>query len=408
MSEDAIRVYVVEFGDRPNYQLHWRDPITQRLRTKTTAIARTGLSRERKAAERLAGELQLQLEQGAASLPSRVTWEEFRRRYEAEVLPGLAKETGSKVRVVFGLVEEVLSPQRLRDLKEARISHLAATIRKRGRAETTIQSYMAHLKAMLRWAVAQKLLTTCPTFPKVHRKKKSTGMTPMKGRPVTGEEFERMLAVVPAVVGDVSAAAWRFYLHGLWTSGLRLKESLDLWWDQDGRLLPVFPKRGRPMLRIPAELEKGHADRLLPMAPEFAAVLLRTTEAERTGPVFRLPGIRGDNSEVRSTWVGRVVSMIGRRAGVRVSSDPRDPEKVKYASAHDLRRAFGERWASRVMPAVLKELMRHESIETTLRYYVGTNAERTADVCWEAFEAARGDLPSPRVVENKQVFDPGA
>lgn len=253
-----------------------------------------------------------------------------------------------------------------------------------------------------------KLVGAGTPFPKVHRKKKSTGTTPMKGRPVTGEEFERMLAVVPAVVGDVSAAAWRFYLHGLWTSGLRLKESLDLWWDQDGRLLPVFPKRGRPMLRIPAELEKGHADRLLPMAPEFAAVLLQTTEAERTGPVFKLPGIRGGTSEVRSTWVGRVVSMIGRRAGVRVSSDPRDPEKVKYASAHDLRRAFGERWASRVMPAVLKELMRHESIETTLRYYVGTNAERTADVCWEAFEAARGDLPSPSVVENNEVFDPGA
>ncbi len=49
---------------------------------------------------------------------------------------------------------------------------------------------------------------------------------------------------------------------------------------------------------------------------------------------------------------------------------------MKFASAHDLRRAFGERWAARVMPAVLKELMRQESIETTLRYYVGTDAKR--------------------------------
>jgi integrase len=59
---------------------------------------------------------------------------------------------------------------------------------------------------------------------------------------------------------------------------------------------------------------------------------------------------------------------------------------VKYASAHDFRRAFGERWAARIMPAQLKELMRHESIETTLRYYVGTNAARTAEACWEAYE----------------------
>ena len=31
------------------------------------------------------------------------------------------------------------------------------------------------------------------------------------------------------------------------------------------------------------------------------------------------------------------------------------------------------------------ELMRHESIETTLRFYVGTNAQRTNDVIWDAY-----------------------
>jgi hypothetical protein len=61
---------------------------------------------------------------------------------------------------------------------------------------------------------------------------------------------------------------------------------------------------------------------------------------------------------------------------------------VKYASAHDLRRAFGERWAARLMPAQLKELMRHESIETTLRFYVGTDAQRTAEAAWAAYERA--------------------
>ena len=38
------------------------------------------------------------------------------------------------------------------------------------------------------------------------------------------------------------------------------------------------------------------------------------------------------------------------------------------------------------MPAVLKELMSHESIETTLRYYVGLNAESTADTLWECHD----------------------
>ena len=34
------------------------------------------------------------------------------------------------------------------------------------------------------------------------------------------------------------------------------------------------------------------------------------------------------------------------------------------------------------MPTVLMELMRHESIDTTLRFYVGRNAQATADVLW--------------------------
>lgn len=73
------------------------------------------------------------------------------------------------------------------------------------------------------------------------------------------------------------------------------------------------------------------------------------------------------------------MSKIGKAAGIKVYVNPKDPEKVKYASAHDLRRAFGVRWAARLMPAQLMELMRHESIETTLRFCVGTDAQRTAD-----------------------------
>jgi integrase len=52
--------------------------------------------------------------------------------------------------------------------------------------------------------------------------------------------------------------------------------------------------------------------------------------------------------------------------------------------AHDLRRAFGFRWALLVFPVVLRELMRHEDIATTMKYYVGQNAEATADAIWAA------------------------
>lgn len=57
-------------------------------------------------------------------------------------------------------------------------------------------------------------------------------------------------------------------------------------------------------------------------------------------------------------------------------------EQNKFASAHDLRRAFGNRWAAKVMPVVLQQLMRHESIETTLKYYVEQDAEALGAELW--------------------------
>jgi integrase len=79
--------------------------------------------------------------------------------------------------------------------------------------------------------------------------------------------------------------------------------------------------------------------------------------------------------------------MIGKKSAVVVHVDPATGRK-KYASAHDFRRAFGDRWALRVMPRVLMQLMRHESIETTMRYYVGRSVQATADVVWEAYRRA--------------------
>lgn len=382
----AVHVYVTKFGDRPTFQLQWTDPVTGKRRTKTTDIPVASGGRGRTAAMKLAGELEQQIRDGSSSIPSRTTWEAFRDRYETEVVPGFAGQTAAKIQTVINHLDELVSPRLLHDVNEERISCFAAALRRKGAAETTIQSYLGHLKAMLNWAVDQKLLRACPRFPKIRRRKKSGATSPMKGRPITGEEYERMLAAVPAVVGEAEAATWRRYLAALWTSGLRLQESLGLTWDSQGGLVPLLPETGRPMLLIPADLEKGHMDRILPIAPEFALLLLETPPEQRTGPVFPLRGPQGKSASLQPRRVSELVSEIGKKAGVIVRADPKNPEKIKYASAHDFRRAFGERWAARVMPAQLQELMRHESIETTLRYYVGTNATRTADACWEAYE----------------------
>ena len=80
--------------------------------------------------------------------------------------------------------------------------------------------------------------------------------------------------------------------------------------------------------------------------------------------------------------VCRIVSAIGRKAGIIVNKGA-----GKYASAHDLRRCFGTRWANRVKPATLQLLMRHKSIETTLKYYVAQDADEIADQLWKDYGA---------------------
>jgi integrase len=189
----------------------------------------------------------------------------------------------------FDSLEREINPRYLHDLTEARLSHFVTALRSSRLAEDTIRSTLAHIKSALSWAVEQKMLSRVPTFPKLRRVKKAAG-TPMKGRPITTEEFERMLAVIPAVVGPDHATDWERYLRGLHASGLRLEESLDLRWDDDGRIRPRFAEGRLPVLVIPAECEKGFMDREHPMAPEFALMLQDVPVERRKGFVSSLNG----------------------------------------------------------------------------------------------------------------------
>jgi hypothetical protein len=59
----------------------------------------------------------------------------------------------------------------------------------------------------------------------------------------------------------------------------------------------------------------------------------------------------------------------------------------KYASTHDARRAFGK-----VIPSILQQLMGHSSIDTTLRFYVGKNANTAVPRCGSPLEGRKVTL----------------
>jgi len=419
VSHEQIKVHVVSFKSRFLY-MRYKDPSTGKVHTRSTKTA------NRKEALKAAGQWQAELQEGRYKPASKVTWAEFRQRYESEVVPGLAPNTGLKIASVFASIERIVGVEKLSALTAERISHFVKTLRSEQteveekvtkvdddgskrvelvkktvtvtRAEATIKGTLATLKAALNWAKGQDLLRE---LPKIEMPKRAKGSKMMKGRPVTSEEFDRMIAAVPEADGVKAedVATWQWFLRGLWWSGLRLEESIDLWWDSDTGLSVDLSGR-RPMLRIPAEHEKGFQDRLLPMAPEFAEMLLAVPQADRTGRVFKLPHTRKDT-------VSKVVSAIGARSRVKVNTDQRTGH-VKFASAHDLRRSFGERWAARVMPQILMQLMRHESIETTMKFYVGRNAETAADALWNAMPSntSGNSLPDTESRESSQVVAP--
>jgi integrase len=356
---DQIRVHVVKYSGRINLMMRYRCPLTGKQIGKSSGTPR------RKEAEKAAAKWEADLQTGRYSKDNRMSWQEFVDLFIEQHLSELAPKSRDNYVVSLNAYVKVCRPQRLADVTTVRVAHFKSELRKGGRKPATVASYLRHLKAALRWAHSQGYLSTVPDC---KPPKGSTTATTMKGRPVTGEEFDRMLDAVAKVVRAEKVEAWKFYLRALWFSGLRLSESLTLTWDENPDAISVDLRGRRPMLRIPAAVEKGKRNRVLPITPDFAELLATVPEARRRGRVFSIDG--------RPDKVSPVVTDIGEAAGVRVTAK-------KFASAHDLRRSFGTRWSRSLSPARLKALMRHADISTTMRFYVDEDAEELADALFE-------------------------
>ena len=375
MSE--LKVYPIRFGQRGTYHLQWKCPLSGKKKTRATKIKITGRQKEQTEATKAASALEEKLRGNYTANSKSITWDAFRTRYELEVGSGKAENTLTKVVSVFNQIEGILAPQKILDLTEERIGYLTSQLRTAKKAEASIKSTLAHLKAALRWAKRMKMLAIVPEIDMPSRLAEKS-----KGRPITGEEFDRLLAAVPKVIlRAADLPSWERLLRGLWLSGLRLGEALALSWD-DEQVMCVDMTGKRPMLHIPAGCDKSGKARLLALTPDFAELLLAAPQAERCGLVFKLPS-RGVNGKLLTAdRVKHLICTIGKKAGIKVAQNG---DRVKFASAHDLRRSFGERWSGRLLPQVLMEVMRHADIKTTLTYYVGKNAERTADAVYDAF-----------------------
>ena len=377
---DEINVIVVERKGRKFLYLRYTDPLTERRIEKSAGTS------SRKKALKLAGEWQQEIESGVVNDRSRLTWTEFRESYQALQGSSLSAETQTRIDVVFNSFESVIGAHRLLSVTSQHIVKWQAKLRADGKSEHTIASYTGHLKAAFNWAVKQGLLQKSPTIKKP--KRANTGDA-MKGRPITAEEFERMLdQIKDPFLKPCQHEGWKHLLTGLWWSGLRLEESLNLYWDRLDRI-SIDLTSGRPLLRIPAAMEKSNQNRLYPVATEFAEMILAVPESKRHGPFFTVLTKEGKAYGRSRHRVGKIIAGLGRAAGIITNVDSKHGKKT-FASAHDFRRSFGERWSKRVEAPFLQKMMRHSAIATTLRYYTSRDALDAAAHIDAAFNRTLG------------------
>ena len=76
MIDNEITVLVVEYPDRKNLMMRYKEPATGKH------IARSTGTNKRREAERIAAKWEAELRDGRYSSPSKIGWDEFRERYE--------------------------------------------------------------------------------------------------------------------------------------------------------------------------------------------------------------------------------------------------------------------------------------------------------------------------------------
>ena len=261
MNRDDIQVRIVKFGDRPNWQLQWTDPASGRKRTRSSGIKRADKGRDHRAVVSTATRLEIELRDGRRVQRPKIRWAEFRARHKNEVQRLQAKETARKTETVFNLVESHLHPARLTDLTAEALSRWTAALAET-RATSTVAGYCARLHAALQWTLDMGLLVDVPKMT-ARRLAKTDKL--MKGRPIVLEEHERMLQAA-RIVGKERAPDWRLFLNGLWFSGLRLAECVQLSWEPDAAV-SVFMQPGyKPAIRFKPEGQKSHRAELLTCA----------------------------------------------------------------------------------------------------------------------------------------------
>ena len=362
---NSVKVLVSKETKRKYWQMYYLDPITGKQKKRSTKET------TKTKAIRAAAKWETHLNNGEYQEVSKLKWHEFVDKYELEVMPTLGNGTSGIRRAVFNHLTEYCNPQYLQRVATTRMmSQFQAWLRSKKLSENSIRCYLGHLRSIFSWANKQGFIKSKVEF----QIPKPAGGSLMKGRALTDGEFQLLLDSVHHVRKSDSAN-WKFFLRGLWLSGLRLHEALELSWD-DHHPFRIHLDLLNPHFAI-EDKQKNRKRQLVPMAPEFWELISTVPTSKRKGYVLPLPPQTGGEGQISLKRVGRYISEIGKVSGIVTNHS-----KHRTASAHDLRRSFGVRWSKRVPEDHLKLLMRHENIETTRQFYAELDVDHVSTQIW--------------------------
>lgn len=368
---DSHRIRVTVAKGR--WVLRWIDPLSGREREQVLGKELSDRDRERAILQK-----EQELESGVMTTnPRRLLWTKFLEEVERSYFPRLAPSTCQNYRSTLNVLAKHVKVTRPVDLTARRIEYFIAQLRNEKASTATIRHHLRQLKAVLRWGKRKGLLQS---IPEIEMPKLEAGETVAKGRPLTEEEFAKMVAAVPeSIKVESRRASWEFFLRGLWLSGLRLGEAIALSWD-DRTTVNVVTVGETPFLHFPASSHKSRREEWIPLTRDFWELLQQVPAVERLGYVFKLGGFGHRKRDLSD--ISAIVQTIGKASKV-VVKEHAISGRTKYATAHDLRRSFGYRWSSRLPISDLRQLCRHRNVSTTLDYYAMSPTSELARKVWK-------------------------
>jgi integrase len=340
--------------------LYYRDPITRK------EVSRKAKLQNHDDALKEAGTWQNELLEFRGD---GTKWGYFTERFKEEHLAGKPVRSRNCYERAIELFREFSPVPSVSLVTTDLVSRFKSHLVSRGMPLTTVRKHLGHLRAVFTFAERIGALKKRPHFamPKITTRKF------MRGRPITDAEYRKMLEFCHVPFGKEVAPTWQSILQLFRLSGLRLEEGAKLSWT-DPPIQVVLDGGDHPFILIYGEAQKNRQDETLPITPELAKWLAKTPAKKRIGLVAPVHGKSGEPLGWEA--IGKGISKIGKAAKVVVS------ENGKFASAHDLRRAFGLEWSRKVRPITLQRLMRHADLQTTMKYYVGMESTDVANELW--------------------------